>query len=1262
MYQIELLRFGSGADVMIYDQSQMNELSVVSPRLSLEISEAGSLSFTLPITHPQISELWPLQSFLKVYDDGTEKFYGRILQRSHPTLLGQISFECEGDLSFLLDSEITPYGKDSSGNQITQNLTAEAFFRWCIDQHNADVGNDPRRTFTVGIVNADKRNSTNEYSIASYTQTKSAIESNILDIYGGFLRTRPKPGGGRYIDWIENYDAVNPQSITIGTNMEEQTNEFDANDLFTVIRPVGNDGITITPIDLFPAADMAKYGRIVKSVSFNDADTTADLQAKAQEYKDRMQATLFVSSSIRLVDMHYQDGSVPKLWIGDRFTNIHGLEGSEMVASSLEIDFEAPQNDNLSLKNRRSLDPDLTAEGNRHRSKSFSKSSGKSNAKAAQYFKTLKETGMDLEISAENVWMHGKTLTQNYEEIRQTMDYFESVSSRANQSSQILDQQTQRINNHDVIVRPIEGTAIVKDPYFIANVAGSFEIWEDQTTGKKSVHLIDGAEFLVDDENGIVQNVGTRLNIAYNKSTSLDEFFTAETYEGGTTWTMKNKLAGIVGMYRIETEQVPDPDHPGQTKEKRNLVFIEGGGYKIERNGVEYGLYHEGNLTGGIMAQMINGQVETQIRGDKVKIWSTSSLDDLVGHWEEYSIRDVDENGNVTFHKGLKYIADAGMRIRRTDDNTGITNEWGVYDEGNLTGGVMVQKINGQATTYIRGDKILIGNVAGNDLDSWAADADVAIAGKVAMQTFSALEGEVNNLKTQKLSTTSLKSAISDLDLVNVQAIASAAGYPNAYASLSKFQGNNFVVNVGSAAGQTLTRDLVDGVYDLQIVGPSGNSNTYTLQKKAIKDGTWTDVGTFSRATELTGAWNGGDLEVSASPQGNKYTIHFPVTESTNSNSITIEPTKKNGVPGVRTYIMDTDGNNACILKTANPNGNGYVTVAKVTHGKYNAGWGAAYDKVNVDGYFPTTQPSSIPQSIYTAKVNSAVDGNRVNYQYYVTADSQYAYIRYGSTSGPIVARVQHNQYSSGWTAAYDKVNVDGYFPTTQPSSIPQSIYTAKVNSAVDGNRVNYQYYVTADSQYAYIRYGSTSGPIVARVQHNQFRTGYNTCINSIQITSSPAISGTLAYNTHYYVYAKYDHPDTGDPTSAKQISFNTPADRYGTGYDDCAGTITTDSTPSGTLPYGTTYTINVQYTNRSSGNKVTAKQISFRTPSDNSSTYDTTRTFYYWYQENFVDAAGYNHTMQIYYTINTTHPSEDYGYEAHFNKNDTVKCPTKWT
>jgi phage minor structural protein len=61
---------------------------------------------------------------------------------------------------------------------------------------------------------------------------------------------------------------------------------------------------------------------------------------------------------------------------------------------------------------------------------------------------------------------------------------------------------------------------------------------------------------------------------------------------------------------------------------------------------------------------------------------------------------------------------------------------------------------------------------------------------------------------------------------------------------------------------------LASAVRLMQIVR---NGDTYTLQKMDFDDTTWIDVGSFSRATSLSGEWSSGTLTVTATPQGTEF-------------------------------------------------------------------------------------------------------------------------------------------------------------------------------------------------------------------------------------------------------------------------------------------------------------------------------------------------------------------------------------------------------
>lgn len=903
MYQIQLLN-SNGSVSSIYDQSRMNERSVSAPSCNRDINEAGTLEFTLAKNHPLINELEPLSSFVNVLDDGEEIFYGRVLKRSDPTLTGMVSFTCEGALTFLLDSEMAPYGKSSNGNQVTRHLSAQAFFESCIESHNSEV-NDPRRQFTVGIVNAEQRAKENDYSITSYTQTKNVIESQILDVYGGFIRIRPKENGGHYIDWIQNYETLNPQPVQIGQNVEDQTNEMDGSTLFTVLRPIGNNGLTldIPTMDLYPQEQMDKIGRIVKTIEFKSATTKAELQTQANEYKQRMEKTLFINSQIQLVDFHYLDGTVPKIHLGDRFNNIYGLEGIEVVVASLELHFEAPQNDTLGLKNRKSLDPDLTPEGNRHKSKSYSRRGSKAQS---QYFKYLKEYEETLEVLAPQVYMHGETLMQHYQQIQQQAGYYESLSSRADTADQAISSHTDKINDVEQTIRDVVGSASLQNGYTLTDIVGKFEIWEDQNH-HVTVHLKNGAEMALDDTNGNTITVGSRLNEVYNSNNSINQFISS--FQGSTLWTQRDNISGIVGHFTEVDTVVPDPEHPGQYKTVKKLVVESGGGFQVREDGVEYGLYmtpssayHEeslaananpyakglyerlsngtyartsdtsvqegkkyykrgGNavLTAGMMVDKINNETVTKIQGnrvditaDNVSVTATKSLQTIVGHFEEeeYLMEDgshhpiIDpETGEQLVGKRLVYKADGGMRVRRLRDD-GIVTEYGVYDDGNLTGGVMVQKINGQTTTSIKGSRVIVGDISGNDLNTWARSAEGLIAARATIAQLDAVKATVTDLDALVGNIEKLTSSIGQINALTVKAL-----FVKGLLTLASTSGGLSIS--GPQSGQSVTLNyssLNSTIKSAQVLSESNTLRLTTYGGSTID---------FNKATPLSEGWSG---------------------------------------------------------------------------------------------------------------------------------------------------------------------------------------------------------------------------------------------------------------------------------------------------------------------------------------------------------------------------------------------------------------------
>ena len=637
MYQIRLVQsFSPFATTPIYSPDMQDSLPVESGHFTLELNEGGSLEFTLPYTHPYYEALTPLSSYVQVTEDGEEIFYGRIYDKSEPTLTGRISYQAEGALSFLQDSEISPESKDAQGNYNTRTLSAEAFFRWCIQQHNADVA-DPRRQFTVGNVTASRKGETDEYQITSFTETKSALSQYILDRYGGVLRVRPGSNGAHYIDWVQDYGVTNPQPVEIGSNVTDMTNAISGDGVFTVLRPVGANGLTLTPntINVFPAEKVAEYGRIVKTVTFGDADTEEKLRAKANTYISRIEKKMTKETQVSLVDFHFLDGNIPKIRIGHMFTNIRGMEGETMTVFNWDQDILSVDKGQFTLKNKKDLD---SVTDGRVKGGTISKSSARGSKAGSLALKYYHE-------GTDEAMLEVKKLTATVDEaqikigeldvdIQGTADIAADALTISTNNLEVISRVENRVDNiedvsiagMEVRIQNIEGTAVIKNSDTISTVAGEFEIWEDQATGKKTVHLKDGAELAVDKDGAYITVGGLNDTLGQHEEVLGEQSVIINEMTGSALWTTRDDITEVVGEFDVIW--IPDPDNPGEFIKK--LKIQSGGGVVINRNNTEFGLFDEGNLTGGVIVEKINeDDYTTTIKGSRVIIGDQLTDDDL---------------------------------------------------------------------------------------------------------------------------------------------------------------------------------------------------------------------------------------------------------------------------------------------------------------------------------------------------------------------------------------------------------------------------------------------------------------------------------------------------------------------------------------------------------------------------------------------------------------------------------------------------------
>ena len=351
----------------IYDPS-VSEYYLFDPKLTLEFGKAGALEFSIPSTNYYYNSLKQMKTVVTVVLDDTEIFRGRVL--SFETGFNNFkTVYCEGDLAYLVDS--VQKGTTYTG-------TTHALFRKIIERHNARV--EDYKKFTVGTITIEDRpvkfvgksadGSTPDINtgkidykqialdsiVDDWNNTFDFIQETIIDYCGGYLKTR-RVGNTTYLDLFEKYSDSATQEIAFGKNILDLKQEVDADDLFTVLIPLGDENLTIAKVnngsdEISDSAAVARYGRIIQTHVFSNVRDPNTLLENAQRYlanniKDPLSIT------VNAIDLHMLDGSINMINIGDRVhinSNPHGL-AEYLTCTKIVYDFANPENNEYTFGN-----------------------------------------------------------------------------------------------------------------------------------------------------------------------------------------------------------------------------------------------------------------------------------------------------------------------------------------------------------------------------------------------------------------------------------------------------------------------------------------------------------------------------------------------------------------------------------------------------------------------------------------------------------------------------------------------------------------------------------------------------------------------------------------------------------------------------------------------------------------------------------------------------------------------------------------------
>ena len=219
--------------------------------------------------------------------------------------------------------------------------TTHELFRKIIANHNAQV--EPEKRFVIGEITIEDRPiiisgqsdiitdaetdafdykqiainaTTNEWAT-----TYDHISNCLIDYCGGYLKTR-RVGYDNYIDYVIHYGSSATQEIEFGVNMLDLTEEVSAEELFTVLIPLGDDNLTIASVnngsdELVDEAAVALYGRIVRTHVFDHVNQASTLLENGIRYLNT-NVNVPITITIKAVDLHLLNPAINEIHVGDQ--------------------------------------------------------------------------------------------------------------------------------------------------------------------------------------------------------------------------------------------------------------------------------------------------------------------------------------------------------------------------------------------------------------------------------------------------------------------------------------------------------------------------------------------------------------------------------------------------------------------------------------------------------------------------------------------------------------------------------------------------------------------------------------------------------------------------------------------------------------------------------------------------------------------------------------------------------------------------------
>lgn len=350
-------------DGYILHDSRHTELKVIEPKCELEVNKTGALTFKIAPSHPYYYFIKKHTSEITLYQDDKVLFCGRVLN-DEIDFENVKSIECEGELSYLLDSIQRPKSYNNS-------TTVESYLTDLINRHNERV--DVRKQFSIGNVTV----TTDTFSEKSdYEDTLTLVTDRLLNKYGGYLFVRHE-NNIKYIDYLKEAPNVCNQIIMFGENIVDMTQYIKGENIFTALIGRDKSNLTVNSVPnevdgtiiktgdyIYDSEAVEKYGWIWKSEKFDDTLYSRTLLPKMKE-RLRQSVNAILSFEMTAIDLHLLKVEIDNISVGDKIRCIsspHHLDVMLLVKSmSIDLDDSSKTKINLILPETRIIESNSLA-------------------------------------------------------------------------------------------------------------------------------------------------------------------------------------------------------------------------------------------------------------------------------------------------------------------------------------------------------------------------------------------------------------------------------------------------------------------------------------------------------------------------------------------------------------------------------------------------------------------------------------------------------------------------------------------------------------------------------------------------------------------------------------------------------------------------------------------------------------------------------------------------------------------------------------